>query len=250
MFFTVPEMLQRGSEMSTQPVDWAWEGLVPMGKLTLITGDPGVGKSLVALHVAAMVTRGVRVSADFGWIGSDSIPAGEKGSVPLGVIVFPAANRPEDTVLPRLIALGADPSMVFFVKREYVKEVYDDETDDEKSVVRRFRLSQDMDDLQECLEYLNDQGIDVGLIAIDSIDHYIGSDEKKSERIKVVAEFEDMAARSWASVLVTSHTSMKAGSRGGTVVYQELMNTAPSVLMVAKDLENDDRRLVLTIKRR
>jgi hypothetical protein len=49
-------------------------------------------------------------------------------------------------------------------------------------------------------------------------------------------------------VLVTMNTSMKAGSRGGSAVYQELINTARSVLMVAQDLENDDRRLVLPIK--
>jgi putative DNA primase/helicase len=44
MSYTVSRMLQRGSEMLPKPVDWVWEGLVPMGKLTLITGDPGVGR--------------------------------------------------------------------------------------------------------------------------------------------------------------------------------------------------------------
>jgi hypothetical protein len=107
---------------------------------------------LVALHVAAMVTRGVRVSADSSRNGSGSISAGEKGALPLGVIVFTAVDRPEDTVLPRLIALGADPSLVFFLKPEIVKDLYDEETEEESTVVRPFRLSQDMEELQSCID--------------------------------------------------------------------------------------------------
>ncbi len=48
------------TEYDLQPLEWVWDGLIPRGKLTLITGEPGVGKSLFALQVAAMVTRGCR----------------------------------------------------------------------------------------------------------------------------------------------------------------------------------------------
>jgi hypothetical protein len=116
----------------------------------------------------------------------------------------------------------------------------------EKNVVSRFEKFEQR--VGDCLVELSHEEINVGLIVIDSIDDYIGSDEKISARIKLVDELEDLAARSCASILVISNTSMKAGSRGGTVVYQELMNTARSVLMVATDLENEDRRLVLPIK--
>jgi len=55
----VSEMFLRMSEITPLPVEWVWEGLVPHRNLTLLTGDPGIGKSLVTLQVAAMVTRGV-----------------------------------------------------------------------------------------------------------------------------------------------------------------------------------------------
>ena len=247
MSYLVPKMLLRGSRVRSQAVDWAWEGLVPLGKLTLVTGEPGIGKSLVATHVAARVTRGVTLSE-----GSDHLQLGEKPrQKAMGVIVLSSKDRPEDTVLPRLIADGADPSLVFFMQRKYWRdpEVFAAASDeDEGHKERPFRLSQDLDDLQGCLEELSADGISVGLIVIDSIDHYIGTDEKKSARIQAVSELEEFAELAGAAVLVTANLSMKAGSRGGAVVYQELMNTACSVLMVTRDLDDEDRRLVLPVK--
>jgi len=274
----VSEMFLRMSEVTPLPVKWVWEGLVPRRSLTLLTGDPGVGKSLVTLQVAAMVTRGVTnprdltpglasgkpVSGDAKHRASgangkpaggakgnsdgkfSATPDGESARGSTGVLVLSAADQPRETVLPRLIAAGADPSQVFFLNGDVV-----DDSDDDlnaRPVVRPFRLSQDIDKLEWCLMELSDQGIDVGLIVIDSIDRYLRTDEKKSERIDVVAQLSDLAAKADLAILVTANTSMKAGSRGGTVVYQELMNTARSVLMVASDLEDLDRRLVLPVK--
>ena len=306
----VSEMFLRMSEVTPLPVEWVWEGLVPRRSLTLLTGDPGIGKSLVTLQVAAMVTRGVTNPRDLTpWLASgkpatgdanqrangangklvggakgkpaggangnsDGMPttpeeaphpnhsprkAGARGfgTSPLGslgpleecstgVLVLSAADQPRETVLPRLIAAGADPSQVFFLNGEVVDDSVDDLN--ARRVVRPFRLSQDIDKLEWCLMELSDQGIDVGLIVIDSVDRYLGTDDKKSARIDVVAQLSDLAAKADLAVLVTANTSMKAGSRGGTVVYQELMNTARSVLMVAPDLEDLDRRLVLPVK--
>ena len=274
----VSEMFLRMSEVTPLPVEWVWEGLVPRRSLTLLTGDPGVGKSLVTLQVAAMVTRGVTnprdvtpglasgktVGGDANHCASGSngktavgvngksdskffaTPDGESLRASTGVLVLSAADLPRETVLPRLIAAGADPSQVFFLNGDVV-----DDSDDDlnaRRLVRPFRLSQDIDKLEWCLMELSDQGIDVGLIVIDSIDRYLGTDEKKSARIDVVAQLSDLAAKADLAMLVTANASMKAGSRGGTVVYQELMNTARSVLMVAPDLEDLDRRLVLPIK--
>jgi putative DNA primase/helicase len=257
----VSSLFVRMSRMEPLGVDWAWDGMVPMGKLSLITGDPGVGKSLVALQVAAMMTRGESIPLDLVIGEPKSVPEGVEGPYPRGVLVLSAADDPQDTVLPRLIAAGADPSMVFFLKGTVEEELDEDhdetsdeeEEDDEKRhpLARRFRpfqLSRDLDKLVVCMEELSMQEIDVGLVVIDSIDRFIGASEKKSDRIDVVAGLADLAARSQAAVLVTANTSMKAGSRGGTAVYQELLNAARSVLMVAEDLEMPERKLVLPVK--
>jgi putative DNA primase/helicase len=256
----VSQMFLRMSDTTPVSVEWAWDGLVPSGNLTLLTGDPGIGKSLVALQVAAMVTRGVKNPRDLipgltskgaasnAASSAAAVPGGLSVSTSRGVLVLSAADQPRETVLPRLIAAGADPSQVFFLNGDVVEEPEDENDDGAFPVARPFRLSQDIEKLEWCLMELSDQGIDVGLIVIDSIDRYLGTDEKKGDRIEVVAQLAKLAAKANLAMLVTANTSMKAGSRGGTVVYQELMNTARSVLMVAPDLENPDQRLVLPIK--
>ena len=240
----LPGMLVRGVDVRPLTLDWVWEGLVPVGAVTMVTGEPGIGKSLVAMHVAARVTRGIRMKPVTAEAGSSPMSA-EDETEPMGVIVLSSVDRADDTVLPRLIAAGADPSLIFFLKRKIWKA---SSKESEGPEYRSFRLSQDLADLQECVEELGDEGVSVGLIVIDSIDHYIGADEKKCDRIQAVAALNELAADTFASVLVTANTSMKAGSRGGTVVYQELMNSARSVLMVVRDLDDEDRRLVLPLK--
>ena len=91
----VSKMLVRMSEIRPMPLEWAWEGLVPMGMLTLLTGDPGVGKSLVSLQVAAMVTRGVTNPLELSGRVAASMPEGETRPLSKGVIVLSAADRPE-----------------------------------------------------------------------------------------------------------------------------------------------------------
>jgi putative DNA primase/helicase len=256
----VSQMFLRMSDTTSLPVEWAWEGLVPSANLTLLTGDPGIGKSLVTLQVTAMVTRGVKSPLDLihGLTSKVAVrnaassaavtPGGVSASPGRGVLVLSAADQPRQTVLPRLIAAGADPSKVFFLNGDDVEEPEVENDDEAVPVFRPFRLSQDIEKLEWCLMELSAQGIDVGLIVIDSIDRYLGTDEKKSDRIEVVAQLAKLAANANFAMLVTANASIKAGSRGGTVVYQELMNTARSVLMVAPDLENPDQRLVLPIK--
>lgn len=50
--------ITRLDRIEERPLSWLWDGVVPLGKLTLIAGDPGVGKSLVTLDLAARVSRG------------------------------------------------------------------------------------------------------------------------------------------------------------------------------------------------
>jgi len=61
-------VLFRVGDVARRPVNWLWPGRVPSGKLTLVAGDPGLGKSLVALDIAARVTRGLP------WPDSEELP--------------------------------------------------------------------------------------------------------------------------------------------------------------------------------
>jgi hypothetical protein len=90
------------ADIAPERVAWLWPGRIPLGKLSLIDGDPGLGKSLVTLDLAARLTTG-RAMPD------SSYPdvAG-----PAGVVLLTAEDGLADTVRPRLDASGADARRV------------------------------------------------------------------------------------------------------------------------------------------
>src|SRR5207253_2784907 len=87
------------SQIQSVPAHWLWPGWIPLGKLTVLDGDPGLGKSTLLLDLAARVTRGMPMP--------DGTP-GRQG----GVTLLTAEDSLADTVRPRLEAAGADPERV------------------------------------------------------------------------------------------------------------------------------------------
>ena len=83
------------SEVTAQPVAWLWPGRLALGKLALLDGDPQIGKSLVTLDLCA------RLSSGRPW------PDGTAPPGPQSAIIN-AEDREDDTICPRLWALGAD----------------------------------------------------------------------------------------------------------------------------------------------
>jgi hypothetical protein len=89
-------VIEQMSDVVPYSVQWLWPGRIPLGRLTLLAGDPGVGKSQAVLDMAARVSRGAA------W--PDKVPATCK---PANVIVFSMEDDLRETVAPRLIAAGA-----------------------------------------------------------------------------------------------------------------------------------------------
>ncbi len=89
------------AEVQSRPVHWLWEGRIPFAKVTLLDGEPGAGKSLLALDLAARVSRGAAMPL------SRVKPAG-----PANVVLFNEDDNLADTVRPRLEAAGADLSRI------------------------------------------------------------------------------------------------------------------------------------------
>ena len=99
-----------------EPVDWLWPGRIAIGKVTLIAGDPGLGKSVLALDVAARVTRGLawpEEGSGFGVQDPKLNPEPRTLNPPGSVLILSASDDLADTIRPRLDAMGADPSRVF-----------------------------------------------------------------------------------------------------------------------------------------
>lgn len=101
-----PAILTRLSDVVPQPVRWLWRGRIPFGKVTILDGDPGLGKSLVSLDVAARVST------------ARTMPDGTTGDLiePAGVVLLSAEDDSADTIRPRLEAAGADVSRIVHLR--------------------------------------------------------------------------------------------------------------------------------------
>ena len=130
----------RMSEIESQEVKWLWYPFIPYGKLTIIQGDPGDGKTTLVLNIAARLSKGEGLDNDM------------KVTEPVNIIYQTAEDGIEDTIKPRLEKAGADCSMIRVI----------DETDKE--------LSMTDDRLEQAI-------IETGarLIILDPIQAYIGA---------------------------------------------------------------------------
>lgn len=90
------------SEVQPEPVDWHWKKRLARGMLTLLVGDPGLGKGLLCATIAAETTNGSR------------LPDGKVGE-PGGVIIMSPEDSYQHTIVPRLIAAGADLSKIILL---------------------------------------------------------------------------------------------------------------------------------------
>ena len=94
--------LIRAADLTPEPIRWLWPGWLAKGKLHVLAGAPGTGKTTLALDMAACVTSG------------RALPSGWRPKA-ASVIVWSGEDDPGDTLIPRLIAAGADLRHVHIV---------------------------------------------------------------------------------------------------------------------------------------
>ena len=219
----------RVGDVEPQPVHWLWRDKIALGKLTLLSGDPGLGKSLVTLAIAAAVSRGAR------W------PVGG-GNAPIGsVVILSAEDAVADTIRPRLDAAGADCYAIYVLQA--VIEI--DETSEETE--RCLSLATDVDRIAVLVSKLGD----CRLIVIDPISAYLGSaDSHKNAEVRaVLSPLADMAENLNVAILAVTHLNKS----GGNAMYRNMGSIAFTAAaraswVVTKDRDDPDRRLVLPVK--
>jgi hypothetical protein len=223
----------RASDIELKAVEWLWPGKLALGKLGLIAGEPGLGKSQLTAALAATVTTGGR------W------PNCEQRS-PLGsVVIFSAEDDAGDTIAPRLTAAGANLDRVHIVSAV--------NGSDNKMVGgrRAFNLQTDLDLLEKALRECGD----VRLVVIDPITSYLGKgvDSHKGADVRSVLEpMAEMAARHGAAVIGITHFSKGDGASAmnrfiGSIAF---IAAARSAFVVTADPDSDmpGRRLFLPVK--
>lgn len=220
-------ILTRGCDVQPEAVDWLWDGWLAAGKLHLIGGAPGTGKTTLAASLAAIVTCGGR------W------PDGTPSS--MGSVVFWSGEDDNaDTLNPRLRAAGANMDRVYMV--EGVREGADRYP---------FDPARDMDALRNVLATLPD----VRLIVIDPIVSAIAGDSHKNAEVRRgLQPLVDVAGQLRCALLGVTHFSKGTAGREpteritGSLAFGAL---ARLVMVTAKqeaEGERAERRLLLRAK--
>jgi len=229
-------VLVRLSDVRAEPIRWLWPGRIAVGKLTLIAGDPGLGKSFLTLDIAA------RVSSGTPWPDSQDTanPAG-------GVVLLSAEDDLADTIRPRLDAAGADVFRIVFVS---AVRAPNPDTGGTRPVP--FTLSADLPALEEAIEHIGG----CRLVVIDPISAYLGGgprfdSHRNSDVRTVLAPLADLAARRGVAIVAVTH--LRKGE--GPAMYRAMgslafVAAARAVWAVARDKDDPTgrRRLFLPVK--
>jgi hypothetical protein len=213
------------SEVEPERVEWLWPGRLPLGKLAVLDGDPGLGKSAVTLDLAARVSAGME------------LPNGGRCG-PAGVVLLSAEDGLADTIRPRLDAAGADTERIVALSTMA----------EGTAAERTISLTQDLGTVERDIRCVR-----AALVVIDPLMAFLSgkTDSHKDQDIRrALAPLAAMAERTGAAVLIVRHLNKSAGGntlyRGGGSIG--IIGAARSGLVVAQDPEDPERRILAANK--
>ena len=204
----------RMSDVELTPVEWLWKPYLPFGKLSVLQGNPGEGKTYFAMHLAAAYTNG------------KLLPNMERME-PFNVIYQTAEDGLGDTVKPRLIEAGADLDRVLVIDDSEVQLTLSDERIEKAIVENNARL-----------------------VIIDPIQAYLGADvdmNRANEVRPIFMRLGQVAQRTGCAILLIGHLNKAAGmqslQRGlGSI---DIAAAVRSVMFIGK-LKHDPTMRILT----
>lgn len=196
-------------DVEPEVVDWLWPDRIPLGKITIVQGDPGLGKSFLTMDIAARVSRGTPMP---------DRTVGLQG--PANVIVLGAEDGLADTIVPRLRAAGADLSRI-------------------AAITDPLAIPSDLARIADAV-----RAKDARLVVIDPMMAFLGAATNSNNNQDVrraLAPVKAMAEELGVAVVFVHHLNKGAGAamyRGGGSIG--INAAARSVLVVAREPGNDD----------
>lgn len=210
--------IQYYSSVTPQEVEWLWYPYIPYGRITVIQGDPGEGKTTFVLQLSARISTG------------QPLPERDGAAPPQNVIYQSTEDGIADTIKPRLIAAGADCDRIAFI---------DDTT---------YPLTLD----DERLEYAICE-CSARLLVLDPLQAFIGADSdmhRANEMRPLMHKLAGIAERTRCAVVIIGHMNKASGSKG---LYRSLGSiditaATRSVLLIGRLKEEPLMRIMTQIK--
>ena len=210
--------LCRYSAVTEREVEWLWFPYIPCGKLTVLQGDPGEGKSTFIINVTALLTRG------------EPMPDGYRSRGPYRVVYQCAEDDIADMIKPRLIAAGADCDRVSFIQEDDGAITVDDD---------RIEAA------------IRSEG--AKMLVLDPFQAFLpqDADMQNAQKMRaILRKLSMIAAKTKCAVVLIGHMNK---SVGGKNLYRglgsiDIAAIARSVLMVERDQDEPHIRYVIPIK--
>lgn len=199
-------------EVEIKEIEWLWKPYLPKGKLCIIEGEPGSGKTTIVLQIAALLTKGL------------DLPFGEDNEIyePMNVIYQTAEDGYDDTIVPRFIEADGDLKKMYFIN------------DDE------IPLSMLDQRIEEAILQTN-----AGLFILDPIQAYLGSKvnmNMANEVRPLLKNLGDIAARTNCCIVLIGHFNKNSKDKAinrlsGTIDFMAACRSALIVTQYGKDKE-------------
>lgn len=206
------------SDIQTEEVEWLWYPYIPYGKLTIIQGDPGDGKTTLALNIAAKLSKGEMLDQEM------------KTTEPLNIIYQTAEDGLADTVKPRLELAGADCERILVI--------------DESNQA----LSMADERLDEAIRITGAK-----LLILDPIQAYLGTGtdiNRANETRDMTKKLGALAEKYKCAILLIGHMNKAAGIKASYrgIGSIDFFAVARSVLLVGRIQGEENLRAVVQIK--
>ncbi len=206
------------SNIKPSHVEWLWYPYIPCGKVTLLQGDPGEGKSTFIIHLVSVLTN------------AGTLPDGYKVKEAINVIYQCSEDGLADTVKPRLLEAGADCEKVAYITEDDTALTLDDER------------------IESAIKQANAK-----LLVIDPLQAFIGQDSDMQSAVKmrkVLGRLADMASQNNCAVVLVGHMNK---SNGGKNLYRglgsiDIAAIARSILMISRDKDEPSKRYMFPVK--
>jgi putative DNA primase/helicase len=208
-------VLTCGTELTPEPVCWLWPDWLALGKLHILAGAPGQGKTTIAMAMLATVSIGGR------WPDGSRCKAGN-------VLIWSGEDDPADTLLPRLLAAGADRARCYFVSGARVD-----------GEVQPFDPARDMGQLLAAVGKIGG----VKMIVVDPVVSAVTGDSHKNTEVRrALQPLVDLAAACQCALLGITHFAK--GGQGSDpsqrVVGSVAFTAVARVVLVAAKVKSED----------